>query len=245
LRKVSEIERQNHLEVKQDIYGYAFRSLAKILRSLYSFLAERHDDVTISLNALRILCHFVHDILFFKDTIAKWRVSVSQRYKGDRIIQDVVSRLIIPLRRAESMFSKRLSLLEDKERRRRQHAEMCRQAEEDESNAKRIEEDGVAERKRWQLWQQLHITRMQCEPDPCRRRHLIITKLEDLEEVDANGVKFERVPVFKNRNTPSQRWASSMTEEKVWSVEQETALLEGLQDLVGQSTYIVRYVHSC
>jgi hypothetical protein len=74
---------------------------------------------------------------------------------------------------------------------------------------------------------------MACEPDPHKRLPLRIIKLEEFEEIDANGIKFQRLPVFKDRETPPARNLQAMPKLKSWSDEQETALLEFLEKFPG------------
>jgi hypothetical protein len=228
--------------VKMDIYGYVFRSLTKVLKSLYSCLAENCDDIMTSLEAIRIISPLVHDILALKDCIAEWKVSVPQLFNGDRIIKDADSHMIAPLREVEGVFSKRLSILEDKEKNRKRLARFKHELEEEKREVARDEEAAKAKQDRWKHWQALHITRMECEPDPRRRRSLWIVNLEDLEEKDANGVTFERLPVFKNRNTLPLHRPSSSAETKSWSTDQETALMDGLQKYAGRVIYIAHYI---
>jgi hypothetical protein len=229
--------------VELDVYGYVFRPLTKVLKSLYSCLADNCDDIATSLEAMRIISPLVHDILALKDSISEWKISIPQRHNGDRIIKDANSQLIAPLREVEAIFSKRLSILEEKEENQRRLARFEQEIEEEDKEFLRQEEAAEAKRIKWDRWQALHIARMECEPDPRRRRHLFITKLEDLEEKDANGVVFERLPVFTNRDTlPLPR--PSMAEAKPWSPEQETALLEGLDVYSGRVVHIVHDIQS-
>jgi hypothetical protein len=222
-----------------------FRALTKVLKSLHICLMERYNDITGSLDAMRIFCPFVRDILALKHILDSWKVKVPQRYTGDRVVQSVISQVITPLREVEKTFGSRLALLEDKERKDQQLARLRRQVEDDEKEAQRIDEAFTAGRKRWDRWQQLHITRMQCEPDPRRRRRLLIPKREDVEETDANGARFERVPIFTKRNAPSPHWALSLAEERHWSEGQEEALLEGLRVFAGRPTQIACCACNC
>jgi hypothetical protein len=235
MNQILEVE-DDRAEAKEDMYGYVFRSLTKVLRTLYDDLVQRYDNIMDSIDAMRILHSFVRDILALKDALDGWKVTVPQRYKGDRVVQDVITHLVVPLRQVESTFSRRLALLENKDGREQQLAKMHLQADEDERELRKKDEAFVTTRKRWNRWQLLHITRMQCEPDPLRRRHLTIVKLEDIEERDANGDRFERLPVFTQRNAPSPHWASSIAKAKEWSGAQEEALLGGLEAFAGKSS---------
>jgi hypothetical protein len=228
--------------IKLDTYAYVFRSLVRLLKSLYARLAESCEDVTTSLEAMRIIHPLIHDILVLKDCIAEWKVLIPGRYSGDRLVKDVHSHLIAPLREAEGVFRKGLAVLKEKERNRIWLASLEHQNEEEREEATRREEAEKSRQKRWACWQALHITRQQCEPDGyIRRKRLWIAKLEDLVEKDADGVTFERLQVFGPRSTPLHH-PSSTVEAKSWSTEQETALLDGLQKYAGRIMHFAHHV---
>jgi hypothetical protein len=233
LKKTCGVEEDDRPAFKCDAYAYIFRSLTRYLDALHRWLLGRSDDLTCSPEALKLLSPLVNDILAFKDTIASWKVSIPQRYQGDRIIKDVDVKLVAPLRAVASSFRRKLSQLESKEQSREKLAELDRQADEQEVEAIGREEALAARKERWKVWQELHIKRMQCEPDPRARRKLVITKLDDPEETDANGIPFERLPVFKSRVTLSTRPASSKSTEVVWTDAQITALIDGLKSFAG------------
>lgn len=235
LKRAYKVDEDDRPGFKCDAYAYVFRSLTHLLDALHHWLHGRSEDLTGSLQAMRLLSPLINDILAFKDIIAFWQVTVPQRYQGDRIIKDVDMNLITPLREVASTFHMKLSRLESKERSREKLAELDRQAEEQEAQASRREKALAARKERWKVWQELHIKRMQCEPDPRARRKLVITKLDDPEETDANGVPFERLPIFKNRVTPPTRAASSKSVEVAWTDAQMTALLDGLRKYAGMS----------
>ncbi len=71
-----------------------------------------------------------------------------------------------------------------------------------------------------------------------RRGHLFIKKnLYDAlcggrEERDANGRRFERVPLFGERENGTRR--ELVGHEGQWTEEEEEALIEGLQDFAGK-----------
>jgi hypothetical protein len=225
--------------IKLDTYAYIFRSLTRVLKSLYACLSKNCEDITASVDAMRIISPLIHDILVLKDCIAEWKVSIHGRYNGDRLIKDAQSHMIAPLRDVEAVFRKRLSILEEQEQRRNKLARLEQQMEERTEEVVRREGDVRTLRKRREQWQALHITRQQCEPDVSRRPRLWISTF-NLEEKDANGVTFERVPLFENRTTLPPHHPSSIAETGSWSTEQETALLEGLQKYAGR---LIRIAH--
>jgi hypothetical protein len=68
---------------------------------------------------------------------------------------------------------------------------------------------------------------MHCEPDPTKRlSNLQVISLENFADTDANGIKFQRLPVFEDRETPSRIYRLSIAELKSWSPEQEMVLLK-------------------
>jgi hypothetical protein len=238
LRKLHGVKKEDRCAVKEDMYGHVFRSLTRLLRSLHNHLSKEIGNVTQSLEAVRIVSPFIHEILATKDLIASWKVQVPQRHNGDRIIKDVDSHLIAPLREVGLLFSKLLSQLEHEER---NHAELAEAERKNKNRAEEATRTRIAnekERDRWERWQRLHITRMYCEPDPQRRRaHLFISKLDGVQEKDANGITFERVPIFKNRNPNPLHWSLSSAQARTWSSVEETALIDGLKHFMGALIY--------
>lgn len=234
LEELRNVDSDDHLAIKADMYGHVFRSLTKLAKSLYGSWDAGAD----TLEAMRILVPLVHHILVIKDLMASWKVTVPQRYDGDRMVGDVNSHLIAPLRKAHDVLSKRLRQLEGRERAAHDLANLERQIEEENEEMERLKRMAAAQRDRWDRWQQLHIARMRCEPDPRKRLpNLKIINLEDLEDTDANGIKFQRLPVFKDRETPPRRHPSYANRLKPWSPDQEQALLDGLQKFAGMSDF--------
>jgi hypothetical protein len=237
----SSVEEDDRRVFKGDAYAYIFRALTRYLQALYGWLEAKYAPVTQSLEAMRILSPLIHEILAFKSTIAKWDLSIPQRYKGDRIIKDVETGLIVHLRQVDKTFSVRLSRLEITERDRVQQERFMRQMEEKEEEARRRKEAADSRNKRRARWQDLHIARKLCEPPGDRRDKLIFTWPEDLEK-DANGVSFERLAVFKARSIPPPHRASDLAEEREWTEDQESALLKGLEVFTGESHALLAYM---
>lgn len=224
--------------LKADAYGYLFRDIVGYLEALHGALQERFGDVQQSLEAMRILAPFVQEIVSFKDAIASWKVNIPQRYRNDRMIKDIDIKLIVPLRIVVATYRTTLSQLEATVRARSTHEELS-QRRKQKLEAQRQKEDVAALRKqRWQRWQDLHVWRQQYEPDPHLRRRLFIdaqlfaAKVDEIDERDANGVKFERIPIFKERVSPPARRGSPPVEEE-WTDEQMAALIDGLSSFAG------------
>jgi hypothetical protein len=231
----SRVEEDDRRAFKGDAYGYIFRGLTQYLQALYRWLDESYGTVTESLDAMRVLSLIIHAILAFKDAITKWDASVPRRYKGDRIIKDVDTGLITHLRQVGKTFNIRLSRLEAEEQSRIQHEKCMRRMNEGDEEERQRKEAAESRKKRWTRWQELHIARLQCEPNVHRRQQLAITRLEVLGEKDANGVTFERLAVFKARSTPPQHRSSALSEGREWTDDQESALLNGLKEFSGMS----------
>ncbi|CAN9117540.1 unnamed protein product [Alternaria alternata] len=238
LRKINaRVKEKDQRAFKGDAYGHVFRAVILYLEALYIWLDENDGAVTDSLGALRILSPLIRQILAFKDTIADWNVFVPKHFKGDRIIKDVDISLIAHLRHVDKTYRRCLSRLEATEQHRKQQAELDRKMKEQKEEEDRKTMSLEAQTQRWKRWQDLHIKRMLCETDPRRRLKLAIKKLEDLEEKDANGVVFERLPVFTSRSAPPHRQASTLDDSQEWTEQEETALLDGLKRYAGPQVF--------
>lgn len=229
----SQFSQSDQRAFKGDAYGYLFHALTEYLQAVYSRLATKFGVVTESLDTVRILCSLVQSMLACKDTIASWNISMPQRYRGERMIMEVDSNLIVPLRKVHKTFRVRLSRLEaaavDEERQLIPQQELYDNAEQ---KVRRSDfETTRTERKN--QWQILHIARMQCEPDPSRWERLRFNPIEYIEEKDSNGIKFERIPIFRARSKPPLHLATAMHEGQEWTDKEEIVLLEGLQTMAG------------
>jgi len=234
-----DVEKKDQRAFKRDAYRHVFRALTLYLEALYTWLQDNGGEVTESLEAMRIISPLINQILAFKDKIAEWNVSVPQRSKGDRIIKDVDIGLIVHLRQVSKAYRGHLSRLKAREEHRKIQDDFERRMQEREEEENRKAQLEEARTQRWKRWQALHIVRLTCEPDARRRSKLAITRLEDLEERDANGVIFERLPVFTPRSAPPHRQASGSDNKPEWTDQEETALLEGLRHLAGTFKVIV------
>jgi hypothetical protein len=225
-------EERKRLQV--DAYGYLFRALAIYLVSLYDWL----DDNRESLDAISIKVELAEAIIAFKEEIASWKVRIPTRYKNDHFIRDVDRELISPLRRVVEMNRVALSHAEASVHARKMQEEVQLKMKEKEEERSRKEKNVSIQRERWKRWQDLHIWRQQCEPDPLRRRHLYIdpsyytAHFNSFNERDANGTEFERIPLFKERDSAPRRVPSATQDE--WTDEQVAALIEGLTKLAGK-----------
>jgi len=239
-----DVEKKDQRAFKRDAYRHVFRALTLYLEALYTWLRDNSGDVTESLEAMKILSPLINQMLSFKDRIAEWNVSVPQRSKGDRIIKNVDVGLIAHLRQVAKTYRGHLSRLKAREEHRKIQEDFERRMQEREEEENRKAELEEARTQRWKRWQALHIVRLTCEPDARRRSKLAITRLEDLEERDANGVIFERLPVFTPRSAPPHRQASALNDKPEWTEQEETALLEGLRHLAGTLEVIVHSLFS-
>ncbi|KAF1351468.1 hypothetical protein EJ07DRAFT_159396 [Lizonia empirigonia] len=103
-----------------------------------------------------------------------------------------------------------------------------RKWEEQKQELARREETIATRKERRRRWQDLHIFRMYCEPDPTRRKRLRFVEPIEAVETDANGEQFERVPVFGERSMPPPQWTAASSGIE-WTTEQEIVLLDALQ----------------
>ncbi|KAJ4371882.1 hypothetical protein N0V86_008436 [Didymella sp. IMI 355093] len=231
----TDLHEDSRLDFKHDAFAYLFRALTRVLEAMYDKLrgddeAEEEEklDITESLEAMQILHPFIRDMLRFKDTMDSWRVKVQGRAQDDRLIKDVEINLITSLRIVEKDFKIQLHDLRKAEQGRQARVEIQRQQERQEQEMIRQEEALRFARERRKRWQDLHILRMQYEPDPYRRRRLRFVEPPATAEIDANGNEFERVPFFRERNAPPPPSVAT-TSGKGWTPEQDTALLDALQ----------------
>ncbi|KAG9199422.1 hypothetical protein G6514_008487 [Epicoccum nigrum] len=225
------IREDRRVHFKRDAYAYLFRELTLVLEAMHDKLQETERDITASSSALAIVYHFLNTMLIFKDTIRSWKVKVPQRSQGDRLIRDVESNLVVPLRDIADGFRILLHQLKraDQDRQAKLEAQLQQTAREQE--LVRQEEELRSGRERRKRWQDLHIIRMQCEPDLARRRRLRFFEHVQTQEIDANGRPFERVPFLGERSAPPSTWIATVSDRK-WTTEQETALLDDLQSSV-------------
>lgn len=222
------VQEESRVDFKRDAFAYLFRALTLVLEAMYDKLQERERDAIESYRAMRILYPFVHETLRFKDTMDAWKVKVPQHTQGDRLIKGVETDLIAPLRIVEKQLKKQLGALRQVEQDRQTRNKIQRQREQQEQDWIRKEEALRSVRERRKRWQDLHIARMQYEPDPYRRRRLRFVEPPDAAETDANGNQFERVPFFGERSAPPPS-STAVTSGREWTQEQETVLLDALQ----------------
>jgi hypothetical protein len=226
----SRVGSDSRTNFKGDAFRYLFRSLVVVFEQIYDLLRSREGEVTQSLAAMQILHPFVHAMRKFKDAMNAWPVRDLQREKGEnRLFLDVESYLIVPLRAVEKDFHIQLGVLENAEQNRQTHRNFRREGHEqeyEETTRKIATSDATKQRRK--RWQDLHIVRMQCEPDPSRRRRLRFVEPIEVVETDANGDRFERVPFFGERSAPPPRWTAASSGRE-WTKEQETVLLDALQ----------------
>ncbi|KAF1953003.1 hypothetical protein CC80DRAFT_494903 [Byssothecium circinans] len=238
-------------KLKVDAYGWLFRHLAQYLEVLYDWLSQQYGIIEESLAAMRIISPFIQDILAFKDSIADWKVPIPPRYQGDRLVKDVETNFIAPLRVVNEDYRALLSQLKDDAKCKMEHEELTRRRKERfEVEARKAEWEAL-KREKQKRWQDLHVWRMECEHPHLRnlRDHLrydgeLFDKLiEQAEETDANGTRIERVPVFKRRESPPRRIVSTIEPE--WTDEQLSALIEGLERYAGPNVFYHIFKNYC
>ncbi|KAJ4344258.1 hypothetical protein N0V95_006201 [Ascochyta clinopodiicola] len=224
----TKVKEERRLCFKVDAFAHLFRALAFVFKGIYVKLQEVEGDIIESLGAMQILYPYVHETLRFKDVMDSWKVSIPQRSRGDRLVRDVEAHLIVPLRAVDKEFRTSLVQLEGAERKRQLRLDLQQKHAQQEQELARKEEEVITRKERRKRWQDLHIVRMQCEPDPARRRKLRFVEPVEVAETDANGNEFERVPFFGERSMPPPRWIAASSSRE-WTEEQEEVLLDALQ----------------
>jgi hypothetical protein len=220
---------------KEDAFAYLFHPLARVLEAVHDWLREQFGDPLRSLPSLRTLVPLMEDILSFEDSIMGWKVKLTQRSKGGGVIKDAESNFIAPLRRVHKQYRGELDRIERAEegRRAREASLMRRRQQEEQERVSAETAHRLEQRER--RWKDLHLRRLQCETslDQRRRLHLAHRPLEVVEERDANGIPFEREPIFCDRVTPLPH-RLTQSDERVWTDEQIEALREGLENYSGE-----------
>ena len=102
----------------------------------------------------------MQDILSFKDTIARWNVHLPQRFKGDRLVNDVKHNLITPLRKIENQSRSELRRLERAEQDGMIKREYRERKSQEEDSAKWRNEAAKLREERWEKWQELYTERL-------------------------------------------------------------------------------------
>lgn len=221
------------LKRKRDAFAYLFRSLGQVIMALHDCTPSAPIDTSegeLVYDTLKIATRFIQQILLFKSALAPWKVGSLKR-EGVLVIQPATQGLITPLRELVEEYTRDLRQMD-----RRRKEERQRQAQLEEQ-ARRLEEEKhkaqvlKVQKERLKRWQDLHIARMKCEPDPELHDHLRFRKMPDSQELDANGERFERVAVFTTRTGPPGNLGDG--EGLDWEDEEKIALLDGLREFVG------------
>lgn len=242
--------------LKVDAYAYVFRQAVCYLKSLFGWLSQKYRVFQSSLDAMRIIAPFFHTIVSLRDVVADWRISIPSRYKGVRLIKDVDMHLIIPLRRLSEAYIAALHDLEDEARKKRAYEELIQKRRDREQNEEEKRKMEALRIDRLNDWIELHVWRLRVEPDARRRQTLSMRQeyfnekvakwtdegTEWREELDANGVRFSRVDLFKKRVVPPAS-APSGDGDKEWTDEQMEALVYGLQQFAGP--YVFKRIFEC
>jgi hypothetical protein len=244
--------------LKVDAYAYLFRQVVAYLKSLHDWLSQEHSNLQSSLDAMRIITSLIVAILSTKDRIAEWKIRLPSRYKGSRLVKDVDTNLIVPLRRLSDLYLTTLRDLRNEARKRHAFEELARARHEREQREQKKQEMEDLRIQKLNDWIELHVCRLRLEPDPRRRQALrmrqeyfdkkMTTWTDDetngREEVDADGFPFSRVDLFKKRVVPPAS-PSSADGEKVWTDEQMGALIDGLESFAGSDVFRNIFQYYC
>lgn len=224
---------------KKDASAYLFHSMATFLEAVYSWAQDHYSDPLSSLSFLEIIVPLLERYIWFAEFIWEWGGKAINL--DDNVVRNtkwMERGFLDPLRLVEEQHRLQKARLEQVAEREKRDIEL---REEEEAEQRRA---AIAKklRDRMELWQRLHSCRLQCETsmDPRRRRHLFIQPLENFDEVDANGVRFERENVFHERETPfMHRRAHDNNDD--WTDQHSYDLAEGLREYAG----MIALFYSC
>lgn len=222
---------------KGDAYMYIFGALYLFVESIHQRLGCMPESSTWPVTATHVLQRLTGEILSLEDHIASWRVNLRQQHKGDPFIQHARSNIIKPLRQMNASLRRRIDQLEISALNEDYLTKLRHSRKRKEENDIDRARDAAYKVERWKWWQNLHISRMECEPCIERRKGLSIMTLGELEEKDANGHPIERVPIFKLRPTITPQWLSAIGQTQEWTRDAELALLGGLEKFAGNFPY--------
>lgn len=232
---------EDKLELVQDIYARTFPSLVHLLDNVIKYYStkvpESSDGYALDTDSLATVLAFVQLILSLEDSVKKWPEKPDTSLA---IVRPIRHNVIGPLRSVANALSAELRSQEKAiaaRRAREAQDEAWRQAQE---QAARRREDAAKLAARKTHWHLLHVARMCCEPDVYRHDHLRMkSQIDDAVDLDANGVQFERVTVFKDRDwsrRPEQGGGTPL-EGPEWTDEQCLALLDGLRIYQGPQVF--------
>ncbi|KAK8210853.1 hypothetical protein IWZ01DRAFT_295706 [Phyllosticta capitalensis] len=191
----------------QDIYAFIFPAL---LRTLYGTITLLdlffgHQDGSLPSEHARHIANFAAVIVKLGDRVRKSNRSPAANLK---LKQPINNHVVAPLRAWHKELLAEIRRAATKEQR---EADREKDRQRDELAAKRREKEAhrlAKQRERHEDWRRLHLVRMKVEPDPRYMGNLGIVELpqhwdEDVEKevdnVDANGVTFDRVDAFEHR----------------------------------------------
>ncbi|KAF2098201.1 hypothetical protein NA57DRAFT_57366 [Rhizodiscina lignyota] len=232
-------------EAIHDIYTAAFPSLVFVLWA-YCNYAESPAHGGIDEEALEAVAAIADVIISLRGrAIGKngWKTKPDA---NDGIVKPIVNNVISPLRKVSDALKREATRLqkaaEEKRRVKQQQARQRRQ--EAEERLEREKLDRMYEQQK--RLSRLFLARVEAEPYNERKKYLGVpcsNRSEFLEssamfarrepmrkERDANGMEFERVDAFEARKDALGK------DMREWSVQQRSALMEGLQRFEGRKT---------
>ena len=240
---------EDKLNLVQDIYARTFPSLVRLLVNVTKYYSTKvpessNDGYALDTDSLATVVAFVKLILSLEDSVKKWPEKPDTSLA---IVRPIKHDVISPLRPLEKALSLELRSQEKAiatRRAREAQDEAWRQAEE---RAARRREDAAKLAARKTHWHLLHVARMCCEPDVYRHDHLRMkSQIDDAVDLDANGVRFERVALFKDRDGSRrpEQGGGMPPEGPEWTDEQCLALLDGLRIYQGERLFVY-FVATC
>lgn len=233
---------EDKLNLVQDIYARTFPSLVCLLVKVTRYYSTKitessNDGYAPDTDSLATVLAFVELILSLEESVKQWPEKPDTSLA---IVRPIRYNVIGPLRSLKGVLSAKLRSQEKTiatRRAREAQDEVWRQAEE---RAARRREDAAKLAARKTHWHLLHVARMCCEPDVYRHDHLRMkSQIDDAVDLDANGMRFERVTLFKDRDGSRQpeQGGGMPPEGPEWTDEQCLALLDGLRIYQGPQVF--------
>ncbi|OCL09548.1 hypothetical protein AOQ84DRAFT_19007 [Glonium stellatum] len=227
------------LGLVQDIYARTFPSLVSLLINIIKYYATKvpessSDEYALDTDSLATVLEFVELILSLEDSVKTWPEKPDTSLA---IVRPIRHNIIKPLRSLARAFSTELRRQRKAVASRRAREALDQEWRQAEEQAARRREDAAKLAARKAHWHVLHVARMWCEPDVGRHGHLHMkSQIDDAVDLDANGVRFERVTVFKDRDGSSwpEQGGGTPLEGPEWTDEQCLALLDGLRVYQGE-----------
>ncbi|CAI6332473.1 unnamed protein product [Periconia digitata] len=236
--------------IKLDTHAYLFRDLVRYLAMIFNWLEENHGPIDQSLPSAEIMLLVIGAIISLKDKISTWKGPMPHHDFGNRLIKDIESKIIVPLRAVQKQYCKVQTELKTEAINKMNYDRIRQRSMEKAQEAAQKQKNEELYYQKKLHWQDLHLIRQKYEPDWDLRKRLFFRTdeferlLKQSEERDANGQKFERLPVFKERESPMARHSLPIT-DVIWEDANIEALIEGLRKYYGPDVFPTIFADYC